>query len=204
MNDARPQALSGTAKPTRSLFARWRDWLKDRSGASAIEFAFLMPILISVYLSSFEITNAYTVAAKVMKAASTVADVVAREDAVTKSKLSDMIEAAEATVAPSSTTGMGLKVTGITIDSAGNASVLWSWNQDGGAPYSVGASVDVPTDMRTPSSFLVHAEVSLPYTILLYLTSAAGLDKKTSSITISREFFYRQRLGDEIACSDCS
>lgn len=177
---------------------------RSRSGASAIEFAFLMPVLIALYLSSYEITTAYTASAKVLKAASTVADTVARQSAVSKSTLADMIDAAKATLAPDSAEGLGLKVTGVSVDSAGVARVLWSWDQDGGAPYIEGSEVDAPDDLKAPSSFLIRAEVSLPHEIMLYMTSAGSFDKSTRSITLSREFYFKQRLGDEIPCSDCS
>ena len=176
----------------------------DRSAASAVEFAFIAPILLVIYLSSFEITQAYTVAGKVLKAAGTVADVVTRQSSVDKTFLSQMMDAAETTVSPNGTSGMTLKITGVTIDSAGNAKVLWSWDQDGNAPYAKGSSVSVPDDMRTPSSFLVHAEVSLPHKILLFMGSATSFGSSARNITISRDFFYRQRLSDDIPCGDCS
>jgi Flp pilus assembly protein TadG len=181
-----------------------RAFLGDGSGASAIEFAFIAPILLAIYVSSFEITEGYTTARKVLKAAGTVSDVVTRQSTVNKAFLNDMIDTAEATVAPSSTTGMTMKITGVTIDSAGNAKVLWSWNEVGDAPYVKGSAVTVPEDMRSPSSFLVHAEVSLPHEILLFLGSPGGFGSETRSITITRDFFYRQRMSEEIACLDCS
>jgi Flp pilus assembly protein TadG len=164
-----------------------------RSGASAIEFAFLAPVLIALYIGSFEIT----------KAAGAVADIVARQSSVDKAFLSEMVDAAEATIAPDHTDGLTLKITGVTIDSAGNAKVLWSWDDAGTVPYVKGSAVTVPDDMRTPSSFLIHAEVSLPHTLLLFAASDASVERNVRTITLTRDFFYRQRLGEDIACSNC-
>lgn len=188
----------------RTCLARMQKLLADRRGASAIEFAFLAPVLISIYVSSFEITEGYNTAGKVLKAAGTVADVVSRQSTVDKAFLNEMVDTVEATIAPHATDGLTLKITGVTVDSAGNAKVLWSWNDAGGVPYAKGAAVSVPDDMRTPSSFLVHAEVSVPHTILLFLSSGPGLTRDARTITLSRDFFYRQRLGDDIPCSNCS
>ena len=179
-------------------------FLRDRRGASAIEFAFLAPVLISIYISSFEITEGYNTAGKVLKAAGTVADVVSRQDSVNKAFLNEMVDTAEATIAPHSMDGLTLKITGVTIDSAGNAKVLWSWDQSGKAPYAKGSAVTIPDDMRSPSSFLVHAEISVPHTLLLFLSSGGGLTHDARTITLSRDFFYRQRLSNDITCSDCS
>jgi len=174
-----------------------------RSGASAIEFAFLAPVLIALYIGSFEITEAYNSAGKVLKAAGAVADIVARQSSVDKAFLSEMVDAAEATIAPDHTDGLTLKITGVTIDSAGNAKVLWSWDDAGTVPYVKGSAVTVPDDMRTPSSFLIHAEVSLPHTLLLFAASDASVERNVRTITLTRDFFYRQRLGEDIACSNC-
>lgn len=183
--------------------ARLSAMLADVSGAGAIEFAFLAPVLIGIYISSFEITTGYAASGKVLKAAGTIADLVTRQSTVDKAFLDEMIDTAEATIAPHATTGLKLKITGVTIDSAGNAKVLWSWDQAGGKPYVTGSAVTVPDDMITPSSFLVRAELAVPHTMLLFLGSAATFTSSTRTVTLRREFFYRQRLSEEVACSDC-
>lgn len=182
---------------------RAREVLRDRSGASAIEFAFLAPILLAIYISSFEITTGYSVAQKTLKAAGTIADVVTRQETVNKAFLSEMIDAAEATIAPSPAPGLKLKITGVTIDGSGNAKVLWSWNESGGTPYAKGSPVTVPEDMKKADSFLVRSELSVQHTMLLFFGSPAGSEASTRTITINREFFYRERLGNDVPCGDC-
>lgn len=180
-----------------------RRLLGDRSGASAIEFAFLAPILLAIYISSFEITTGYSVSQKTLKAAGTIADIVTRQEAVDKAFLSEMIDTAEATIAPSPSPGLELKITGVTIDSTGNAKVLWSWDESGGTPYATGSTVTVPADMRKANSFLVRSELSVQHTMLLFFGSPSGSEASTRNITIAREFFYRQRLGNDVPCGDC-
>jgi hypothetical protein len=58
--------------------------------------------------------------------------------------------------------------------------------------------------MKSPSSFLVHSEVSVPHTLLLFLSSGAGVTRNARSITLSRDFYYRQRLSEDIPCTNCS
>lgn len=195
-----------TTKPRGFLMplrARIERFARERSGASAIEFAFLAPILIAIYVSSFEITTGYSVSQKALKAAGSIADIVTRQDSVDKAFLSEMIDAAESTIAPSPALGLKLKITGITIDSSDNAKVLWSWNESGGAPYAKGTAVDVPADMKRPGSFLVRSELSVQHTMLLFFGGAASLEHSSRTITIRREFYYRQRLGADVPCSDC-
>lgn len=186
-----------------AMAERLRRLAQERSGASAIEFAFLAPILIAIYISSFEITTGYSVSQKTLKAAGTIADIVTRQDSVDKAFLSEMIDAAESTIAPSPAIGLKLRITGVTVDSSGAAKVLWSWNESGGKPYAKGSTVDLPTDMKKPGSFLVRSELSVQHTMLLFFGSPAGLEGSSRSLTIRREFYYRQRLGSDVPCSDC-
>ena len=81
--------------------------------------------------------------------------------------------------------------------------MLWSWNESGGTPYAKGTTVDVPADMKKPNSFLVRSELAIQHTVLLFFGSPGGLEHSDRTITISREFFYRQRLGTDVPCSDC-
>jgi len=96
-----------------------------------------------------------------------------------------------------------LKITGVTIDGSGNAKVLWSWNESGGKPYVEGSAVTLPEDMKKANSFLVRSELSVQHTMLLFFGSPAGSEASTRTITINREFYYRQRLGNDVPCSDC-
>lgn len=193
----------GVMMSLRQRVGQVRGLLRDRSGASAIEFAFLAPILIAIYISSFEITTGYSVSQKTVKAAGAISDMVSRQETVNKAFLSEMIDAAEATIAPSFAPDLKLKITGVTVDSAGNAKVLWSWNESGGKPYATGSAVDVPNDMKKANSFLVRSELSIKHTMLLFFGSPEGLEHSSRTITINREFFYRQRLGNDVPCSDC-
>ncbi|MGV3553543.1 TadE/TadG family type IV pilus assembly protein [Rhizobium sp.] len=185
------------------LAGRLRRLFRDRTGASAIEFAFLAPVLIALYISSFEITTGYSVSQKTLKASGSIADIVTRQNTVNKAFLSGMIDAAESTIAPSPAIGLKLKITGVTVDATGNAKVLWSWNESGGKPYNKGSAVDVPADMKKPNSFLVRSELSIQHTMLLFFGSPSGFEQSSRNITISRQFFYRQRLGADVPCSDC-
>jgi len=125
------------------------------------------------------------VAQKTLKAAGTIADIVTRQETVNKAFLSEMIDTAEATIAPSPAPGLTLKITGVTIDGSGNAKVLWSWDESGGKPYVKGSTVAVPDDMKKANSFLVRSELSVQHTMLLFFGSPAGSEASTANSTIA-------------------
>ncbi|WP_377297748.1 TadE/TadG family type IV pilus assembly protein [Rhizobium sp. SGZ-381] len=173
-----------------------------RRGVGSVEFAILAPILISLYICCFELTMGLSTAKRVTRSAATVADLVTQQTSVNTTFLSTMLDVTQAIFVPYDASAVSLKITGITIDQTKTPKVLWSWQQDGGLPYAAGTVInDVPDDMKTANSFLVRAELSVPHTLLLFLPGLLSTD--TRSITISRTFYDRQRVGDSITCSDC-
>lgn len=190
-------AIRKTIAKIRSLGLRFAG---DRDGMGAIEFAILFPILVMLYVGAFEITVGLTISKRASRSASAVADIVTQQQTVTKSWLTDMPNIASAIFVPFGTTGLTMKITGITIDAAANPTVKWSWAQNNTRPYTVGSAVTVPTDLKKASSFLVRTELTVPYKLLLF---APDLLPTGSTITMSRTYYYRQRQGDDVSCTDC-
>lgn len=187
----------------RSLRLKFKRFLRDRSGVGAIEFAILFPILVMLYIAAFEITVGLSVSKRAARAAGSVADIVTQQTSVSKSSLGQISNVANAIFVPFNTTKMQIKLTGITMDASANAKVLWSWqNTSTTAPYTVNSAVStVPTDMKKASSFLVRAELSIPYRLLAFTPAFLPGDMQT--LTISKTYYYRQRQNDDITCSDC-
>jgi Flp pilus assembly protein TadG len=177
---------------------------RDRRGVGAIEFAIIVPVLLLLYLGAAETTVALSVAKRASRSAGTIADIVTQQPqspGINKAFLATMPAVAAATFSPFGTTGLTLKVTGIAIDAASKATVAWSWAQDGSKPYVVNSPVTVPTDLNTASSFLVRTELSVPYTLTTF--GSDFLPAGTNTINIARQYFYRQRQGTSIPCTDC-
>ncbi|MBB4235285.1 TadE/TadG family type IV pilus assembly protein [Rhizobium esperanzae] len=188
--------------PFTRLVLSARRLIADRKGAGAIEFAILFPVLVMLYIGAFEITVGLSVSKRATRAAGSIADLVTQQQSVTKSALAQMPSVATSIFVPYNTTGLTLKITGVTIDAGANAKVLWSWAQDGTVPYAKNTAVsNVPSDMKTANSFLVRTELSIPYTMFLFAPNFMPDGMRT--ITISRSYFYRQRQGDSIPCGDC-
>lgn len=172
----------------------------DREGVGAIEFAILFPILVMLYVGAFEITIGLSISKRAARSSAAIADVVTQQQTVTKAWLNDMPSVASAIFAPYGTTGLTVKITGIAIDASANPTVKWSWAQDKTAPYAANSAVTVPPDLQKASTFLVRTELSVPYKLFLF---APNLMPNQSTLTISRTYFYRQRQGDNVLCSDC-
>lgn len=189
--------------PTRTegFLARLRRLATDRRGVGAVEFALIAPLLISLYITSVEITIGLSVSKRVTRSANAIADLVTQQTSVDKTFLATTKDVTDSLFFPYVPDELSIKITGVKLDANGNPTVAWSWNGTNTPPYQVGSSVDVPLKMRAPNSFLVRSEVSVSHDLLMFMTGA--LPPSVQKITIAREYFYRQRLGNEIACSNC-
>jgi Flp pilus assembly protein TadG len=174
---------------------------QDRQGVGGVEFAIIAPMLIVLYLMAFELTMGLSVAKKTSMASSTIADLVARQDNVDKVFLAGMKDVSDAIFVPYPSKDLLIKISAIKIDSAKAAKVLWSWSTTGVAPYAAGTTAPVPADMLVADTFLIRSELSVSHELMMYLPGLSGTQAK--SLTISREFYFRQRLGQEIKCTNC-
>ncbi|MGF0537713.1 TadE/TadG family type IV pilus assembly protein [Agrobacterium sp. ES01] len=173
----------------------------DCSGVGAIEFALIAPILIVTYLASFELTMGLSAVKRTTNSASVVADLISQKSSVTKAELATMEDVAKSIFAPYSVTGIKMKISGITISATNKATIAWSWANDGSTPYVKGSEVSLASNLLYPETFLVHSELSVPHELLMFMPD---ISRSVKNITISREYYYRQRVGDAgISCSDC-
>lgn len=173
---------------------------KDRRGVGAVEFAIIFPILLALYVTSFELTVGYNTYKRASSAAATINDLISKTGSVDKAYLKGMQDVAAAVFAPYSTKGLQLKISGITIDKQKQAKIAWSWNEKDQRPYAVGSPVTVPNRLLMENSFLIHVELSVPHELLMFMTDVSSSGVK--SITIGRDYFFKQRDA-ETTCSNC-
>jgi Flp pilus assembly protein TadG len=103
-----------------------RRLLKDPSAVSAVEFAIILPIMLTLYVGGIQISDALTVSRKVSHVASALGDRVSQSSTITNADMTNILNAAASVMAPYSDATLKMKVSGITIDSQGKATVTWS------------------------------------------------------------------------------
>lgn len=201
----RPVRTCAARKAVRSIVSRFAPTLSrfvaDTRGLGAIEFAFIAPLLLMVYLTAFELTMGFSAVKRTTSASSVIADLVSQRQSVTVKDLENMQDVAASIFVPYGTEGMLLKITGIAVDATNNPKIAWSWANNGTTPYVQGSTPQVSENLLSPDSFLVRAELSVPHELLLYLPNLAIGENR--EITIYREYYFRQRIGNGITCGDC-
>jgi Flp pilus assembly protein TadG len=73
---------------------------RDRRGVSAVEFAMLLPLMITLYLGSVEISQGVGVDRKVTLTARTVGDLASQVSSINNADMTNLLNAATSVIAP--------------------------------------------------------------------------------------------------------
>lgn len=184
----------------------------DRKGVAAIEFAFIAPLLLTMYFVTMEIAPAIDANKKVGRAASMIADLVTQQQSISKSEVEAIMSIGEATLNPYSRTQLKVVITAIRIsnDDVPTVKVAWSRKMVDGA-FSQDAAKDstttVPETLRIKGSFLVRVETSLNYRPIITWTASekqtTGLLAAFDNINMKETYYLRPRMSATIDCSTC-
>jgi len=151
----------------------------------------LLPLMLTLYLGTVEVSQGIAADRKVTLTARTVADLVAQVSSINNTDMTNSLNAAAAVIAPYTTSNLMVTVTSVTIDAAGKATVAWS-DALNGSPRAVGSTVTVPTALNTPNSSLIWSEVHYTYTPTIGYVISGTLNLKD-------QIYMRPRLSDSVA-----
>jgi Flp pilus assembly protein TadG len=170
-------------------------FLRDTAGLAAIEFAFIGPVLITMYFGVAELTQALLAQRRTAHAASTIGDLVAQGTSIQASNFTDLWTVGTTILSPFSTTTLKMRVTSVVADATGKTTVAWS-EGSGLTPYVKNAAITIPTSVVTASKGVIMSEVQYSY------TSPVGYILQ-SAIPLNSTYYLRPRLSDTVTCSDC-
>jgi Flp pilus assembly protein TadG len=129
-----------------------RRLLVDLAGVSAVEFAFILPVMLTLYIGTFEIAQGVSIQRKVTLTAHTVADLVSQ--ASTVASMGDIFAATTTIMAPfaTSSTNFTMLVSQVQVLSNGTATVYAGSGFQASCGYNTtalsnGATVTVPSSL---------------------------------------------------------
>ncbi|MGI9481764.1 MAG: TadE/TadG family type IV pilus assembly protein [Hyphomicrobiales bacterium] len=144
---------------------------QEISGAIAIEFAFAVPLLITLYLGMVEMGNAIAADRKVTLLSSTVGDIVAQHDQISKAELDNIFLATKEIMRPfqADNSNLRIEVFSITVDSDDAQISSWPGKvTNGGTCGNANAAAPaVPSEMLAVSPSVIVAKVCYKYSSLL-------------------------------------
>ena len=188
-------AAMRTALPRR-LTGFWR----DRAGVSALEFAFVLPLMLTIYIGSFELSQGLSAKTKVTQTARTVTDLVARSTNITASQMSDIFSATNTVMSPFTitTAQFVLVVSTINIDANSNTTIGASCASDGNTYYTPGQTVTVPAALIVPSSQLIWGTASYTYTPFL-VRGGAPFYTMVGPVTLADQMYMAPRMSPTVS-----
>jgi Flp pilus assembly pilin Flp len=179
-----------------------REFRRDQSGVSAVEFAFIAPVLIVFYFGMAELTQAIIAQRRTISTASAIGDLVAQANGTTTAAdVDDAMNMANIVMYPFPITGTSLSicVEGITADIAPTPVSTVKWrrvkNDDGNCPV-VGATVPgLSTGVIAAGESLIMSRVAYKY------SSSANMVLHNNP-TFTKVYYLRPRRSASIACSN--
>jgi Flp pilus assembly protein TadG len=182
--------MRGLAVLVRSVADRLGRLAGDERGVSAVEFAMLLPLMLTLYLGTVEVSQGIGADRKVTLTARTVADLVSQVSSINDSGMTNSLNAAAAVMAPFSTANLKVTVSSVSIDANGQATIAWS-DALNGSPRAKGSTVTLPAALVVPNSSLIWSEVQYTYTPTIGYVLSGTLQLKD-------QIYMRPRLSDKV------
>ena len=121
------------------VIVRVRQFHRAEKAVAIVEFALVMPLMLTMYLGSIELSSLISVDQRVTNIAGTVGDLVSRSNAEVKAAdLTDYFAAAATIISPYATTNLKQVVSLVYVDTSGVTTVKWSQPYNGGTAKTVG------------------------------------------------------------------
>jgi Flp pilus assembly protein TadG len=167
-----------------------RKFANNTEGMAAVEFAMVLPLMLTLYFGAAELSQGIGADRKVTITARTVGDLVSQVTSINNADMTNSLNAAAAVMAPYPLANVKVTVSSVVIDSSGKATIAWSDTLNGTA-RSKGAVVTLPAALAVPSTSLIWSEVQYSYKPTVgYVV--------TGTLTLQDFIYMRPRLADSV------
>ena len=163
----------------------------DERGVSAVEFAMLLPLMLSLYLGSVEVSQGIGADRKVTLTARTICDLVSQVSSIGNGDMTNALNASSAVMAPFPTSNLQVTVSSVKIDAAGKATVDWSDSLNGTA-RTKGSTITLPAALNVANTSLIWSEVQYTYKPVIGYVM-------TGTLTLKEQMYMRPRVSDTVA-----
>ena len=160
----------------------------DERGVSAVEFAMLLPLMLSLYLGSVEVSQGIGADRKVTLTARTICDLVSQVSSIGNADMTNALNASSAVMAPFPTSNLKVTVSSVKIDATGKATIDWSDTLNGTA-RTKGSTVTLPAALNVANTSLIWSEVQYTYKPVIGYVM-------TGTLTLKDQIYMRPRLSD--------
>ena len=159
------QALPAVTSAPKSvnLLSRLRDFARAERGMAAVEFAVILPFMLTAYLGGVEVGTGVALDRKIAITTRSVADLASRYTTIKNADMTGILGATSAIIQPYAAAPLVVTVSQVSVDANGNATIAWSDSLNGTA-RAVGSPVTLPGTLAIPNTSYVWGEVKYTYT----------------------------------------
>jgi Flp pilus assembly protein TadG len=179
---------NGTRNGILTRIARFR---RDSRGVSAVEFAFVFPVMVVLFLGGTAMTQGVVLKRKTTLVTRTVGDLVSQYTQIVNTDMAAIMSAATAVIQPYDSGPLNVIVSSVAIDAAGNATIAWSDASSNTTAHTVNTPVTLPTGIggvANANTTVIWAEGAYTYT----LPVGSGVLNMTT-MPLSEQFYLRPR-----------
>src|SRR5215475_4876249 len=98
------------------LIQRFNSFVRDRRGISAVEFAMLLPLMVTMYLGVVEVSQGVAIDRKVTLTTRTMGDLASRVSSINNADISSLLSASAAVIAPDQASPLKIVLSAVNID----------------------------------------------------------------------------------------
>jgi Flp pilus assembly protein TadG len=200
------------ASPLRRLLSALKGLGRDRRGVAAVEFAFIAPVLLSLYFVTMEVSQAIEINKKVGRVGSMVADLLTQQQQTVKAEVEAVMRIGESILQPYNRSAPKITITAIQItdENTPKVQVAWSRKMEGGAAGAGAAKnsiTTVPAALKIRNTFLIRVESELAYKPVITWSAEGkqvlGLAAAFDGIAMKETYYLRPRMSATVPCADC-
>jgi Flp pilus assembly protein TadG len=170
--------------------ARLSRFSADERGISALEFALLLPLMITLYLGGVEISQAVSADRKNTLVSHTIGDLVAQSSNIADADMTNILNAASSVAYPFAVANLKITVSSVCIDASNTATVAWSDTLNG-TRRSGTVTSSIPSALLVANTSLIWGEATYAYKPTIGWTI-------TGTLTLNDRIFLRPRLSNSV------
>lgn len=196
--------MSQTPRPSSTFLRRLRHVAVDAHAVSAVEFALLLPLLLTLYIAGNEVTQALMIYRKLTHAGSTLGDLVAQTESgsnttgtVDSTAMSGIFDATSMIMSPYDTSSARMVVADVLYTTSGGYKTQTSCAKNTTA-WSTNASppITIPTGLVSDKQHVIVTRSTYTYVSAFstFMKDIWG----SGSITLEDVSYFRPRLFNDI------
>jgi Flp pilus assembly protein TadG len=167
----------------------------DARGMALVEFAILLPVMLTLFLGGFQLSQASACKRRVTITARTLSDLVSQYQTMTVSDVTAVLNASAQIMAPYDIAPMKSRVSMIKVDNNRAVTVMWSEANNDTALVNGASYAGLPDAMKIANSYYVLGEVTYNYN--------PPLGRFSYPMTFTQTLFMVPRKSAYVDCPSC-